>query len=59
MFANNSTKSRSGFIHLYNPKIEGIGLYDVHYINAQRKDKKKINPLKEKAKGRYAAWSLC
>ncbi len=36
---NNSSKWRKGFIHLYNPKSEGIGTYDVHYINAYTKNK--------------------
>ena len=40
---NNST-SRRNFIHLYNPQVEGLGPYDVHYINAYKnnmKNKKK------------------
>ena len=44
---NKESKSRSGFIHLYNPKKEGLGSYDVHYINAYRKNK----VLKEKSSG--------
>ena len=36
---NKYTKSRNGYIHLYNPKKEGLGSYDVHYINAYKKDK--------------------
>ena len=36
---NNKNKSRNGFIHLYNPKAEGLGCYDIHYINAYRKNK--------------------
>tara|TARA_B100000945_G_C20037935_1_gene437704 strand:- start:44 stop:205 length:162 start_codon:yes stop_codon:yes gene_type:complete len=28
--------SRNGFIHLYNPKNEGLGTYDVHYMNAYK-----------------------
>ena len=31
-------KSRNGLIHLYNPKKEGLGHYDVHYINAHKKN---------------------
>tara|TARA_B100000965_G_C18882544_1_gene452518 strand:+ start:317 stop:469 length:153 start_codon:yes stop_codon:yes gene_type:complete len=34
-------RSRNGFIHLYNPKKEGLGSYDVHYINAYKKNNKK------------------
>ena len=26
-------------MHLYNPKAEGLGSYDIHYINAYKKDK--------------------
>jgi len=36
---NNKTNSRNGFIHLYNPKAEGLGGYDIHYINAYKKNK--------------------
>ena len=32
-------QSRNGFIHLYNPQEEGLGGYDVHYINAYKKNK--------------------
>ena len=28
--------SRIGSIHLYNPKKEGLGQYDVHYINGYK-----------------------
>ena len=35
-----STASKKGSIHLYNPKHEGLGAYDVHYINAYKKEKK-------------------
>ena len=42
MFKN--LKSRNGFIHLYNPKNEGLGSYDLNYINAYKKiESKKIN----------------
>tara|TARA_Y100001968_G_C18878864_1_gene490740 strand:+ start:360 stop:521 length:162 start_codon:yes stop_codon:yes gene_type:complete len=52
---NKNSKSRNGFIHLYNPKKEGLGPYDVHYINAYKKEKGlKANPSK-KDKERYAA----
>ena len=36
---NNKKQSRNGFIHLYNPKVEGLGGYDIHYINAYKKNK--------------------
>ena len=42
-------------MHLYNPKEEGLGLYDVHYINAYEKRKKYQNTLSLKAKERHAA----
>ena len=52
---NKNSKSRNGFIHLYNPKKEGLGSYDVHYINAYKKDKSlKIN-LNKRDEERYAA----
>ena len=34
---NKSSINRKGFIHLYNPREEGLGSYDVHYINAYKK----------------------
>ena len=52
---NNNSKSRNGFIHLYNPKEEGLGSYDVHYINAYKKDKKLKNISKKSDSERYAA----
>ena len=52
---NKNSKSRNGFIHLYNPKKEGIGSYDVHYINAYKKDKRLKNKLNKKDKEWYAA----
>tara|TARA_B100000214_G_scaffold347217_1_gene298371 strand:- start:317 stop:481 length:165 start_codon:yes stop_codon:yes gene_type:complete len=51
----NNLFSRSRYIHLYNPKKEGIGLYDVHYINAYKKEKTKKNKLKKENDQRYAA----
>ena len=53
---NKNSKSRNGFIHLYNPKKEGLGSYDLHYINAYKKDKSLKNELNKKDKKRYAAW---
>ena len=47
--------TRNGFIHLYNPKKEGLGSYDVNYINAYRKDKSSQNKLNLKNNKRYAA----
>ena len=53
---NKNLKSRNGFIHLYNPKKEGLGSYDVNYINAYKKDKSLKNHLNKRVKERYAAW---
>ena len=50
-----NSKSRNGFIHLYNPKEEGLGSYDVHYINAYKNDKRYKNELSRKDQERYAA----
>ncbi len=52
---NKNSKSRNGFIHLYNPKEEGLGSYDVHYINAYKKDKSLKNTLKKSDREKYAA----
>ena len=50
-----NSNSRNRFIHLYNPKEEGVGSYDIHYINAYKKEKNLKNEIKEKDKERYAA----
>ena len=42
---------KNGFIHLYNPKEEGLGNYDINYINANRKLKE------QKANEKYARYS--
>jgi len=52
---NKNLNSRNGFIHLYNPKEEGLGSYDVHYINAYKKDKSLKNILNKKSIERDAA----
>tara|TARA_B100000214_G_scaffold106104_1_gene74538 strand:+ start:358 stop:519 length:162 start_codon:yes stop_codon:yes gene_type:complete len=52
---NKISTSRSGFIHLYNPKKEGLGSYDVHYINAYKKNRKLKNELNKIHEERYAA----
>ena len=52
---NKNSKSRNGFIHLYNPKKEGLGSYDVNYVNAYKKDKSLKNYLNKRNKERYAA----
>ena len=35
--------NRKGCIHLYNPKKEGLGSYDMHYINGYKKKKGMTN----------------
>ena len=52
---NKSSKSRNGFIHLYNPKKEGLGPYDVNYINAYKKIKTSKNKPNNERRERYAA----
>ena len=52
---NKISKSRNRLFHLYNPKKEGLGSYDEHYINAYKKDKRLKNELNKNEKGRYAA----
>ena len=51
---NSYSNSRNKFLHLYNPKKEGLGLYDVHYINAN-KNKNIKNIYNQDIKKRYAA----
>ena len=53
---NKNSNSRNGLIHLYNPKKEGLGSYDVNYINAYRKNKILKNISNNKNKERQAAW---
>ncbi len=50
-----NTNTRNGFTHLYDPTKEGLGSYDVHYINAYKKDKISRNKLNKKENERYAA----
>ena len=52
---NKNSNSRNGLIHLYNPKKEGWGSYDLHYINAYKKNKSVKNDLNKKDKERYAS----
>ena len=54
---NKISNNRNRHIHLYNPKKEGLGLYDIHYINAYKKDIISKNNLKNNKKERYVAWS--
>ena len=49
---NTKQNPRNSSIHLYNPKKEGLGNYDINYINANKKLKEqKTNSSYE----RYAA----
>jgi hypothetical protein len=52
---NKNSKSRSRFIHLYNPEKEGLGSYDVNYINAYIKHKRIKNTLNKNDLERDAA----
>ena len=52
---NNNTKPRFKSMHLYNPKQEGLGKYDIHYINAYRKNKILEESSKERRARRYVA----
>ena len=52
---NKNSNSRNGFIHLYNPKKEGLGSYDVHYINAYKKNRRLKNELTKNVEERYAS----
>ena len=44
---NKNKNARSSLIKLYNPKKEGLGNYDVNYMNAYKKNEKR------KAKSNY------
>tara|TARA_Y100001968_G_scaffold71785_1_gene63053 strand:- start:9834 stop:10001 length:168 start_codon:yes stop_codon:yes gene_type:complete len=52
-FRNSRIKS----VHLYNPKKEGVGSYDVNYINAYNKKTKLKKDIDKnhQSKERYAA----
>ena len=50
-----NSNSRNRFIHLYNPREEGLGSYDVHYINAYKKEKDKKLKFNKKDMERYVA----
>ena len=54
-FMNKNQYSKNGFIHLYNPEEEGLGLYDIHYMNAYKKDNRFKDEARNKNKERYAA----
>tara|TARA_B100001029_G_scaffold163791_1_gene154184 strand:- start:1451 stop:1609 length:159 start_codon:yes stop_codon:yes gene_type:complete len=50
-----NSNNRSIYLHLYNPKYEGLGSYDVHYINAYKKKKALKQRKSLTKKERYAA----
>ena len=50
-----NTTTRKKFIHLYNPKKEGLGAYDVHYINAYKNEKKVSHKQEQIKNERHAA----
>ena len=52
---NKNLKPRKRCIHLYNPKKEGLGFYDIHYMNAYKKDIIEKFKHNKKNKERYAA----
>ena len=52
---NKNPISRNRFIHLYNPKKEGLGSYDINYVNAYKKKKNLKNEIINTDRERYAA----
>ena len=52
---NKNNKERRGSIHLYNPKKEGLGAYDINYINANKQNKEIKELSKTTNKVRYVA----
>ena len=51
----NNYNTRLSPIHLYNPKEEGLGSYDFHYINAYKKNNRIKLQQKKRTNERYAA----
>ena len=52
---NKQRTLRTTSIHLYNPKVEGLGTYDIHYINASKKQKGEKASTKATKDMRYVA----
>ena len=52
---NKLSNTRNAFSHLYNPQEEGLGLYDIHYINAYKKRKEIESIIKNQKKRKQAA----
>ena len=53
---NINTTSRNRFIRLYNPEKEGLGSYDVNYVNAYKKIYRDKNEKNYKSNEASAAW---
>tara|TARA_Y100001968_G_C18703366_1_gene412295 strand:- start:302 stop:472 length:171 start_codon:yes stop_codon:yes gene_type:complete len=45
---NKLHNSRRRLINLYNPKEEGVGNYDIHYMNAYKKEKLSKKAIKNR-----------
>ncbi len=43
------------FIHLYNPTKEGLGTYDINYINAYKRNREIKKPSNTTNNHRYVA----
>ena len=52
---NKKLNSKNGFIHLYNPEKEGLGSYDIHYMNAYKNNNKIRLQQNKRTQERYAA----
>ena len=52
---NKNQNSRIGYTKLYNQKKEGIGSYDINYINAYKKSKGRDKQVKYTTIKRQAA----
>ena len=52
---NKNQNPRIGYTKLYNQKQEGIGCYDINYINAYKKSKEIAKQVKHTTVKRQAA----
>ena len=52
---NKNLYQRNRFIHLYNPKKEGLGPYDFHYINAYKNNNSNKTIQNKRSNERRAA----
>tara|TARA_Y100001968_G_C19125048_1_gene603836 strand:+ start:503 stop:670 length:168 start_codon:yes stop_codon:yes gene_type:complete len=55
METKKNTTNRNSLVKLYNPKIEGLGSYDINYINAYRKKKSLKQNSSQKTNSKEAA----